>query len=474
MTEANGNYSFTVPTGGDYTVTPSGQGRTYEPQSRSFTNVQADVTNADFAAFGPGILERNLRVDTSYVMSAGTVSVPIVLTAIANERKVSFSLSFDTARLSSPVVTCGPGAPGCAVMQDHSVPGAVGIMVTFATPPAPGERRIVTVTFAANSGGNANTPVLFTDMPTSLVTVDAAGDPLATGYTGGFVVFTGAGLEGDLATRFTGDGVYRSNDVEQARRFVAGIDTPNGVTNEFERADVAPYETRGDGRLRADDFQLVKNYVANLVAPQPAGGPDGLITAPPVYERAIKQTGRTLRIVGLDAAVERAGNNKAAIAVQIDSLGDETVALFSLNFDPSILSNPAVALAEGQMLEGTTLTANTAQAADGTLTILIDSLTPFKTAYAKGLVVITFDVAKGAPSETAITFDGSGSLSDAAARMLDAVYEDGAIVIHGHTTSAFLVPPRGQLRRRTERSYVLHGCILVNSILRLSRADRWC
>ncbi len=221
---------------------------------------------------------RNLRIETSYVAAPGLVSVPITLiTSAGNERTISFSLSYETSRLGSPSFACGPDAPGCTIMPNTSTPGFIGVTVTFVTLPTPGERRILTLTFASSIGGASNTPVLFTDMPTPRVTRNAAGTALATGYTGGSVVFTERGLEGDLATRFTGDGFYRSNDVEQMRAFVSGIEQPNALTNEFERADVAPYGTKGDGLLRADDFQLVKNYVANLVAQQTAGGPDAPI-----------------------------------------------------------------------------------------------------------------------------------------------------------------------------------------------------
>jgi hypothetical protein len=140
--------------------------------------------------------------------------------------------------------------------------------------------------------------------------------------------------------------------------------------------------------------------------------------------------------VPVDAGETRAGNSKASVAVEIDSLGDETVALFSLSFDASILSNPVVALADGEMPEGIALTANTARAADGCVTILIDSVTPLETAYAKRLLFITFDVAKNtSSSDIRVTFDGSGSFSDAAANSLDAVYEDGTSM-SGHTLTA--------------------------------------
>ncbi|HVF45929.1 MAG TPA: hypothetical protein VNA17_00035 [Pyrinomonadaceae bacterium] len=435
MTDANGNYSLTVATGGDYTVTPSDQENTFEPLSRTYTNVTADITSANFVAFGSGRLQRHLRVDTTYVESPGQAAVPIVLTGLGNERKVSFSLMFDTARLGSPVVTCGPDAPLCVIMQANSAAGTVGIMVTFATLPAPGERRILTVTFAANSGANSNTPVLFSGSPTALVTTDTAGNPLAIGYTSGFVVFTGMGLEGDLAPRFSGDGLYRSNDVEQERRILAGLDGPNATTNEFERADVAPYETRGDGQLRANDFQLVKNYVAALVAQQPAGGPDVQTGAPLTTEQK-NTTARAMRVVTGQAYA----GGKTTVTVEMDPLGDETVTLFTLNFDPTILGNPVVTLADG-MPDGTTLTANTDKAADGRLIVLIDSATPFLPSSSLKLVTVSFDVSKGAPvGRSPISFDASSSLSDKDARSLEADYLGSDALIEGRGVAWTLFP----------------------------------
>lgn len=48
-TDSNGNYSFTVPYGGNYSVTPSHSNFTFTPLSRSFSNVIANQTG-DFAA----------------------------------------------------------------------------------------------------------------------------------------------------------------------------------------------------------------------------------------------------------------------------------------------------------------------------------------------------------------------------------------------------------------------------------------
>jgi hypothetical protein len=49
QTDANGNYSFTVNAGGNYTVTPSSSGYNFRPVSRSFTNLSGNQT-ANFTA----------------------------------------------------------------------------------------------------------------------------------------------------------------------------------------------------------------------------------------------------------------------------------------------------------------------------------------------------------------------------------------------------------------------------------------
>jgi autotransporter-associated beta strand protein len=73
------------------------------------------------------------------------------------------------------------------------------------------------------------------------------------------------GYEGDLACRTTlGDEDLTAGDLTQARRFVAGLDTP-AAGPEFQRADVAPRSPDyGDGELNAGDLSQQRRYVAGL------------------------------------------------------------------------------------------------------------------------------------------------------------------------------------------------------------------
>jgi len=439
-TGANGMFAFPgLTVGQNYVVTPSRAGFVFSPTDRTYNNLQTNVTNADFTAFA-GQIQRNLTIGSVFTNGPfpGTVMVPVTLNSLGNERRINFSATFG-APLSNPVATCTAAALalGCTLVQNNTVAGAVGVAVTLTQAPAAGQIQLLNLTFttAANSGSFANAPVLFSDNPTPRATFDAAGNPLATTYTSGIVVFagTGRGFEGDVATRFNGDAQYRSNDVEQERRFVSNIDQPNGATNEFERADTAPFATRGDGRLRADDFQQVVNYVAGLYpgAPGliPADGPDGpIFAAPSIFEERERKSDSS-RVARVLSATAGAGN-KVTVAVEFDAAGDEVVSLFTLNFDPSLLGNPEVKLADG-MNAGTMLTVNSTNAKDGQLTILLDSATALAATRGQRVVTITFDVSAKASGETRISFGDSGSFADAQANDLRATFEDGVITITG-------------------------------------------
>lgn len=434
-TGANGSYSFNGLTpGGNYTVTPSGLGKTYSPANRMYVNLTTNVTNADFVASDPGQTSRELSIVNTHAISPGAVSVPLRLMAAGNEKTIKASVAYNASILTFQSISCGDDAPGCtATVDPASTPGQLGFTIILATPLVPGGRMAGSIQFSAAANTQANTPLNFGDSPTPRQTTDVAAGTLATTYTDGFVVFQGRGFEGDLAVRPTGDGVYRANDVEVSRLLVAGGPfNPN--TNEFERADVAPYETRGDGQLRANDFQLIKNYVAAIAQQQPAGGPDTPTAARPALEEKAP-SGRAMRIVPGPLQ-----NGKATVAVEMDSLGDEIVALFTLNFDPLILGHPVVTLGEG-MPDGTTLTANTQMAADGRLIVLIDSPIPFMPSASLRVVTISFDVSKDAPvGSSPITFDVSTSLSDKDARSLEADYLDSAITIEGRNVAGTLFP----------------------------------
>jgi hypothetical protein len=84
------------------------------------------------------------------------------------------------------------------------------------------------------------------------------------------------------------------------------------------------------------------------------------------------------------------------LTVQLDGLGDEAAASFSLYFDPSRLADPRVRLSN-DVLQSSNITVNTHE--PGIVTVVIDSdgsLSKFKPSAA--LIEIVFDVPMTAPS----------------------------------------------------------------------------
>ena len=223
-----------------------------------------------------------------------------------------------------------------------------------------------------------------------------------------------------------------SNDVIQLRRFVVGQDIPSNTTNEFQRADISPLETRGEGILDASDIAQIRRYVVGLDSPQNAGGPmlqtgrpDGLWSWLDDLYRLI--TGREIRVSDQRTQAGRT----VTVTVDAKTFGDETAASFTLEYDPSILSKPQISLGKGAPL-GSVLTVNADQAAKGRLGILIDSGDAVSPGESQ-LLVITFEVADAAAAgDTSIQFTDSlatSGLSDHMGGHLSVRYVDGKITI---------------------------------------------
>lgn len=172
-----------------------------------------------------------------------------------------------------------------------------------------------------------------------------------------------AGLESDVAPRPNGDGRIISGDITQTRRFVNGTDTPDPNTNEFQRADSAPFATFGDGMLLSGDVVQARRYENGSDAPQPANGPTTRATptpspAPPPAGAAsresrfaregkvsktedVRSAPTAPRELRVESASGRTGQ-QVTVNVRVDAMGDEAEYGFILNYDSSRLSNPVV------------------------------------------------------------------------------------------------------------------------------------
>ena len=429
-TDASGNYAFVdLPAGGTYVVTPSGFGNTYEPLSHSYSNVTTNITNGSFTGFDPNKFPRNLKVVNGYAMPGQPVTMGVNLVSMGNEASISFSLSYDFNPLHGPVVHCGSGAPGCAITADNSTQGKLGIVVIPATPLIAGERQIVTITFDTFATNLWNTPITVTDDPTAKSILDANGDPLASAYTDGDLVFA-QGLEGDVATRSTGDALLLSNDVVTVRQFVVGNWTPSRLMNEFQRADTAPLPTKGDGQLDATDVIQARRFIVGFDGTRSSGGPFNQSAQVIARPSNLANTARALHIASAEAAPGR----QIAIPLDLDSQGDEDGMSFTLNFDPLKLSNPNVTLG-GDVSSDTILTVNSSEADRGRVRILLDSPDTIALSSLSRLLTVTFDIvpdAAGGPTSVSFGNDPTpSSVSNAKAEVLPTNYINGVITISG-------------------------------------------
>ena len=437
-TNASGSYTINglIP-GTTYTLTPTLAGKVFDPTSR-VVNSTANVTGVNFIAYNsPGGIPRNIFVVNTHATPGNAVTVPIRMTSQGTEKTMAFSLDYPLGVLFTPVVACGASVAGCAIASTNINPGKLGVTITAAgAGVAAGLREIATVTFQTNIGfAPPNAALDFSDTPTARSVRDAENNTLQATYTNGFVVFVD-GVESDVAGRNSGNGDVLATDVTQIRRFVANLDQTNPAFNEFQRADAAPFATRGDGLLLPGDVIQARRYAARLDALTAAAGPAGpplpdLGRAPAPVEERMANTTREFRVT-----TERADPGRSiGLGVEYSPKGDEAAVSFTIEFNAARLTNPKINLGEG-MPEGTVLTINDNDIANGRIGVLIDSTEPLSIgSNIKRLISVTFDVAAGATGgESRVRLTGSlapKGVSDAIGNTLEARYTDGAVLISG-------------------------------------------
>ena len=216
-----------------------------------------------------------------------------------------------------------------------------------------------------------------------------------------------------------------SNDIVLVRQFVVGLLIPNPAYDEFQRIDSAPLLTGGDGQIDATDTVQARRYVAGLDSPRGANGPTGP-TARPADQNRFDDSllSRVLNISSESAAP----GQRVTVYIGLDKLGDETAASFTLEFDPSTLKNPHVSLAGGNP-DSTVLTTN--DTCEGRTGVLVDSMETLS----GNLLVFSFDVDPNASGETPVRFSDSIAVRSVAgtfAERLPARFNDGSVSIRGN------------------------------------------
>jgi len=152
------------------------------------------------------------------------------------------------------------------------------------------------------------------------------------------------------------------------RRFVAGLDTVNGATNEFQRADSAPRTTLGDGVINSSDVVQARRYAAGLDGLTNAGGPT--VAADPGLRAIIGGSLFGAKVEG-QGLLRLASWKDGAVVVELEAGREVAAVSFRLTYDAA-LGKPVVSL--GDLPDGAVLTVN--DTVEGELTVLVDSAVP--------------------------------------------------------------------------------------------------
>lgn len=155
--------------------------------------VRPEITSAkELRPFGG----RTMTIVSTFAQAGTQATVPIELDSQGDEVATSFSLGFDPAVLTNPVVTLGTGAPAganLAVNANDAANGRLGILIDSTSPftVSPPNRQVVTVKFnvAANAPSGA-TAITFITSPTPISISSAIGALLPATYQIGTVTVT--------------------------------------------------------------------------------------------------------------------------------------------------------------------------------------------------------------------------------------------------------------------------------------------
>lgn len=325
-------------------------------------NAYGSVTNtANVVVSAPTIV-----IGSGEGVGATQISVPVQLITVGTENAVGFSIAFDSKLLSLVSVDPGANIGGATVFfnTNNASIGNIGVVLGMSagTTFSAGTQEIARVTFQISPlVTNAVTVLSFANQPSACRVADVNARTIETVYIGGSYSISHIEVEGDVSPRPDGDLAVLVDDWVQVGRYVAGLDT---ITNasEFQRADCAPRETLGNGRLTITDWVQTGRYAAGLDPVTPAGGP----TEPSTNSgnlRATRQLTGSTREVTLIPATQQSSVN--AVLVELTASGDENAVGFSLNFDTSILRYSKTVL--NVTSQGVLLNVNTNQAAAGKL-----------------------------------------------------------------------------------------------------------
>ena len=135
---------------------------------------------------------REIRVIGGDAFAGQSTNVSVALVAQGDENTARFSLNFDPAVLSDPVVALGSGAAGAALGFNAGQAASGNLGITIALPAgqtfAAGQQQIATVIFTVAANAPAGpSQIAFGDAPVARAVFDASAGSLTAAYSSGAV-----------------------------------------------------------------------------------------------------------------------------------------------------------------------------------------------------------------------------------------------------------------------------------------------
>ena len=181
----------------DQPVSAGGQATTPQP-------ILSRPSSSDRAAGS-----RSMRVVSTTAGTGNQVTIPVEMDTQGDEVAVSFTLSFDPAKLQNPQITLGNGATSDTTLTTNTTDAASGRVSVLVDANSVIAKQIVNVTFdVARSAPSGDTRVGFVSDPTPSSISDAYGRRLDAVYNDGTVTISGPNSTGfEIAGRvLTPDG----------------------------------------------------------------------------------------------------------------------------------------------------------------------------------------------------------------------------------------------------------------------------
>jgi len=307
----------------------TGQAGTYFAVASNAFGTAAS-SNATLTVAYPPI---GFQIRNTNSLTSSFLSTPVIWSPNGNENALSFSLSFDTTKLTYNGIALGSGSTGAELILNTAQIASGKLGVSVQMPPGStftaGIQQLVLINWWVPSlAGSTTTPILFADTPLARQCWDNQLNSLPAGYTNGTLTITIApGYEGDAYPRPSGDKSLALIDWLQIGRYAARLDYPTNAT-EFQRADCAPRSSLGNGSITVADWVQSGRYVFGWDLPTAVGGPQSAQT----FTGPGTSPSRLLSLPGAALLPGHSTNLSILLAAQ----GNENAVGFSLRFEPSL------------------------------------------------------------------------------------------------------------------------------------------